>query len=151
MKSTLKDYEKWKIANQEGEFSIFDYVHAVLPTGAAGVDLLIAIARMTWPQFLEIDGLVLLAEQCSAHKLAQFRRQGLADADIEFWTNLLSVDGMLAASDAADRNHEEELASILVAAWRAKLHAEFPTRSFFVRVVRDEDAGDICVVFTQSR
>jgi hypothetical protein len=64
--------------------------------------------------------------------------------------NLFSVDGLLGAQESSHPDYEDEFAAILERSWSAKLAADYPGRHFMVRTVRDEDAGDLCVVFTDE-
>ena len=150
MKAHLSDYERWKAANAPGELSLFDYAYAAFRSNAVAADGILAIAALVWPTFVEVDGLVLLTEQYTEAKVADLRAQGLSEREVEFWINLFCVDGFFHDLELESPEHQEQLAEILQQSWEAKLVREFPGRAFHVRVVRDADVGDLCVVFTRS-
>ncbi len=150
MKAHLADYEQWKASNAPSELSLAEYIHGVFRTKAVAADAILAIAALVWPAFIEVDGLVLLAEQYSPAKLAELRAQGLSEGEAELWINLFCVDGFFLDLEMASPDHEEQLAETLVQSWEAKLAREFPGRAFHVRILRDADVGDLCVVFTRG-
>jgi hypothetical protein len=118
-----------------------------LRTSGAESDLVVGIASLVWPRFLEVDGLVFLAEHYAADKVRALADQGIAGGELEYWINLFSIDGFFNELRGASLEHAELLAELLAKAWRAKLATEFPLRQFVVNVIRDAEAGDICVVF----
>jgi len=150
MSINLPDYQQWKKSNADKEFSFFDYAHAILREKAAPADLVLGIASIVWPNFVQIGDGVYLAEQYSEAKVESLRAQGLARDQIEFWVNIFSVDGFFADLDSWTEAHEEDFSQILASAWRRKLELEFPQRKFVVQVLQDPDVGDLCVVFTQK-
>lgn len=146
----MPDYESWRSANQPQGFSLFDYVHAIMSTNDLPTDLLLAMARLLWPEFVAFDGMVFLKEQFS---LARVQEHGRSDDEstTEYWINLLSVDGFFSYSHSDKLSQDEAFANILAEAWRAKLRADFPDRSFDVKVMVDESVGDILLTFTSVR
>ncbi len=143
-------YQQWREANPQGSFSWFDFAHCVMRDGEIGGDLAIALARLIWPEFIEIDSLVFLAEQYSEDRASSLRNQAIVGHHLEYWMNLFSVDGFFSGVDGTPEETQEHLAKILVDAWRAKLTTDFPSRKFVVEIVRDDDVGDLCVVFMQG-
>ncbi len=150
MRSNLRDYERWRSSNLPESFSLFDYIHAIMKTKQISADLVIALARLLWPDFVEINGRVFLAEQYSEAKLHELRTQGFNETEAQYWMNLFSVDGLLGAQESSHPDYEGEFAAILECSWSAKLAMDYPGRHFMVRTVQDEDAGDICIVFTDE-
>jgi hypothetical protein len=143
-------YEQWKAVNPSDSFSWFDYAHCVLRDGQIAGDFAIAIARLVWPAFVEVQGLVFLADQYSDEKMSDLLGQGIVGQQLEYWMNLFSVDGFFSGVESSTQEDEEQLARILAGAWKAKLGAEFPARDFVVEIVRDDDVGDLCLVFVQG-
>jgi hypothetical protein len=145
----MSRYEHWKDANYPSFFSWFDYAHCVLRERQVAADFAIAIARIVWPNFIEIDGLIFLADQYSDEKVSSLRTQGVAGQQLEYWMNLFSIDGFFSGVDSTTQEDEEQFAGMLVCTWKAKLQSEFITRDFVVEIAKDDAAGDLCVVFTQ--
>lgn len=150
MTASMKDFERWRSANAGQEFSLFDYAYAALCDTRAGADLALAMTKLVWPRFVEVEGCVFLGEQYSLAKESELRSRGFTGPDLEFWINLFSVDGLVRGLPSTSADHEEELALLLRDSWDAKLKKDFPDRFFLVRIVRDEDVGDVCLVFTQA-
>jgi hypothetical protein len=143
-------FEDWKAANVERTFGWVDYAHSVLKEHQVPGDFAIAMAQLLWPEFIEVEGSVFLAEQYSSGKALRLEGQGFKGAELEYWMNLFSVDGFLDGVDSATEEDEEQLATLLVKTWQAKLRADFPLRSFRVLAVRDDEAGDLCVTLTSN-
>lgn len=64
----MPDYESWRSANQPQGFSLFDYVHAIMSTNDLPTDLLLAMARLLWPEFVAL--------RQHARERESLRRQG---------------------------------------------------------------------------
>jgi hypothetical protein len=135
-------YPAWSAANG-GRLSWFDYAAGALHESRAPEDLVLALARILWPTFVEVDGLVFLSDSYSSERVEQLRSQGLEGAQLEHWMNLFCLDGLVPTRC-------EDLAPRLLDTWRAKLGADYPTRTFDVKVLRDEDVGDVCITFFQT-
>ncbi len=148
--STASRYEQWRAANPPGSFSWFDYAHCVLRERKIAGDFAVAVARLVWPEFVEVDGLVFLADQYSDEKASSLRDQGIVGRQLEYWMNLFSVDGFFSGVEASTPEDQEQMAGMLVSAWKTKLRSEFVARTFSVEIVRDDDVGDLCIVFTQG-
>jgi hypothetical protein len=136
MHNRLADYDRWRVANEGIEFSLFDYAYGCLRTSGAEADLIVAIASLVWPRFLEVGGLVFLAEQYTVEKVQALSDQGIAGVELEYWINLFSIDGFFHGLPGVSAEHAEFLAQVLAKAWRAKLTTEFPLREFVVEPVR---------------
>ena len=145
----LKDYERWRRLNRE-PFSLYDYAYAAAYQQRLPADAMMAFAMLIWPPFRDVDGLVLLAEQYDATKLARLRSQGLTEAKLEYWMNLLSVDGLFQSLPGATRWHMRAFANTLHQSWRAKLRQDYPMLRFRVEVVIDDEVDDVCVVFYRA-
>ncbi len=144
--ANLKDYESWRRLNAE-PFSLFDYAYAVARARRLPADALMAFGAIIWPSFRNVGGMVLLAEQYDPTKLEYLRSQGLSERKIEYWMNLLCIDGFFKALPGATAWHMRSFAETLCQTWRAKLSRDFPTRRFRVEIVVDDEVGDVCVVF----
>lgn len=146
----LQDYERWRTANNE-QFSLHDYAYAVMLTKRVPADALLAFVELVWPNFIEVDGLVLVAEHFDQAKLIDLRSRDYGGSELEFWMNIFSVDGLLQGLPGDCPSHAVSLAKTLQQTWEAKLIRDFPGRRFRVQVVEDESVGDVCVVFNQEQ
>lgn len=145
----MPDFDKWRSVNRAQGFSLFDYAHAILSTHQLPTDLLLATARMLWPEYETYGGMVFLKEQFSAARVEEHRKT-LSKTETEYWVNLLCIDGLFAYSGSPDLSQDEEFARIVSESWRAKLRADFPDRSFDVKLMVDESVGDVLVTFTSA-
>ncbi|WP_156041499.1 hypothetical protein [Chondromyces apiculatus] len=121
-----------------------------MKTARLSADVVIALARLIWPDFVEIDGRVFLVAQYSDLKLKELRAQGFDETEAQYWMNLFPVEGLLGDEESLQPDHEDEFAAILEHSWAAKLAADYPGRRFMVKTARDGDVGDVCVVFTNE-
>lgn len=143
-------FEHWKAANNSRDsFSWFDYAHCVLRDQRIAGDMAVAIARLVWPDFIEVEGLVFLADQYSEEKAATLRNQGVDGHWLEYWINLFSVDGFFDGISASSEDHDA-LSCRLATAWRKKVETEFLGRNFVVEIVNENDSEDICVALYQG-
>lgn len=138
-------YEDWKAANPARSFTWADYAHFVLQEREVPGDFALAMAKVLWPRFIEVEECVFLAEHYSEEKALSLQKQGLSNRQVEYWLNLFSVDGFFHGVESSTEEDEEQFAQVLVETWRAKLRIEFPGRTFVVEAVRDDEAGDLCV------
>lgn len=141
-------YHDWVKANL-GAFSWFDYAHHLLRDQPGAGDFASVIARLVWPDFVEVGRLLFLADQYSLEKLRSLQSQGLDGRELEYWMNLFSVDGFFDGIASVTLDAQKRLARAMSNAWKAKAMQEYPDRAFEVEMIEDEETGDICVAFTQ--
>lgn len=134
-------FQKWREANGE-TFTGLDYVFQMLRESEFDQDAVIAIARLVWPPFVEVDGFVFLSDQYTEEKLRDLRAAGTQEHRIEYWMNLVTVDEIFDQPEQA-----VEFTMIVAAAWNAKLSYEFSGRSFRVETPFDSETGEVGVVF----
>lgn len=146
----LVDFDQWKRANRESRFSLVDYAFAALHGQVAHADGAVAFADLFWPNFIEIDGLVLISPLFSKEKLEELRARGLSDRDVELWMNLLSVDGLLGTLKGTTDDHVEYVSRVLAESWQQKLARDFPSGSHHATVKKDTESGDVCVTVLRS-
>lgn len=149
----LLDFGKWKEKNAP-TFSLLDYIYGTMETKAVSPDIYVAFAQMYWPDFVEIDGLVFLAANYDAKYLSELKDQGVARNRIEYWMNLVCLDGIIEMPSVEKPDefigHTQYVASKLKEMWTAKVQQFSNDRTFQVAIVEDIDAGDLCITLYQG-
>lgn len=140
----LKDYLKWKNVNG-GSFSLFDYLHGVLSTKNLHPDCIIALLELIHPTFVEKDGYIIVKEELIGEKLEQFQSGDLEKGEVEYWTNLINIDGVLPNFSF---EFYSTILEIMSNTWRAKLDKDFPSKNFKVKCFI-EDSNEFFITFTQ--
>jgi hypothetical protein len=130
----------------------------------AGLDdykRLVASAYLFWPDFVEVDGCILLAEMYDAGRFAEWMSTlGGERERVERVINEVSLgDLLMNQSPENDRELGEltdwaadalaELAEVLASCWRGALADRFPDRGFHVGV--DYRAANLPAVFFYTR
>jgi hypothetical protein len=88
------------------------------------------------------DGAVFLSEKFSEARYSELRSTFSSSRDVEYWMNLVSIDGLLDPLEGLSEEHIAAFSEHLSESWRAKLGIDFPDRPFEVLLARDEDTGD---------
>ncbi|MEP5759436.1 MAG: hypothetical protein ABJ327_09095 [Litoreibacter sp.] len=143
---SLSDYENWVNANSPNKFSLFDYLHGILKTKDIEPDLIVAFLKVFWPEFYCIDGFIFLKEEFQEGKYVDLVKQGTSEKDIEYWMNLVSVDGLF---DSATFEQSKYIAHQMAEIWKSKLQSDFTDKEFIVECLTEED--EVYVVFHQDR
>lgn len=138
----MLDYGAWVDASGGVGFSFVDYVHAQVLQGNITTDILGAVVGWLWPEFVDVDGSIILASQI--YKFKGFKSQGLPVDEIEYWSNLTNIDGVLLGMPNTFSLH---LATVIKDMWRSKLHNDFPDRKFVVEVVEVREQNELNVTF----
>ncbi|MFE6666911.1 hypothetical protein ACFVFH_25510 [Streptomyces sp. NPDC057697] len=130
--STIKSWaDEWG-----GDVDYLDYI-------AYNSDLaaLVALSRIFWPRFVEADGCVLWDRAYDEANFELWREELSGDTRrIEATLNQLRVWQLVESDETSgDSKALEFTATCIAKTWRAALHAEFPDRTFDVRVIESED------------
>lgn len=133
-------------ANHGTEDALFSY--------GASRDAL-SYARLFSPDFVEVEGSVLLASFKDINSPQQFREAKRTEAttltDLEENFNWIEPSYVLADRPKTDRE-EELLCRFIASSWDAYLKARFPERTFAVRLIPAEETGDtLGVGFSEVR
>lgn len=139
----LKDYEFWKKSNRN-LFSKRDYIHAIITSKKASLDLYFAFLDLYWPKFVEKDNMIFIEDSLQTKKQL-LEDQKTSPKEKEYWINFLSIDGLL--TNEEDQDKLSHLSMKIAEAWKSKLHNDFPKRKFKLHVISDDD--DIAVTFHQ--
>ncbi len=68
-KLDLKDFRKWKEANKERDFSLFDYIFQMKNLNNLSSDIFFGFYELCWPTFLTYKNYVFLKEAFSQQKV----------------------------------------------------------------------------------
>ncbi|MGW1715811.1 hypothetical protein [Streptomyces sp. NPDC002156] len=128
-----------KIKSWADEWGGVDYIDYVKRNG--DLALLVAFSRIFWPRFVEVGGCVLWDRAYEESNFNVWQESLSGDSRrIEVTLNQLRVWQVVESGDMSeDRQALEFIAACIAKTWRAALRAEFPDRSFDVRVINSED------------
>lgn len=133
-------------------FEIGDFVSAF------GSPLLaIAYSKLFWPEFVEFEGMVFLAEAFdneAQQRVSEALKQNIeSKSEIEEAFNLYEVPSYFFGTNAGDTTEDEdhELAKIMAEMWMAKLRMDFPNKAFKMEIVPPEvSGGEVSLLFYQE-
>ena len=132
-------------------FNVFDFLHA---EGSPAHALL--YSRLFWPEFVEIDEMVLLKEsvedEADRDRLAGATKRYSGDRrKTEESFNLVEVPCLFGKRLLeTDEKEAQWLADRLAAMWRCRLKELYPSRRFSVEVIPPEETGgEVGIVFYQ--
>lgn len=105
-----------------------------------GAELAIAFSSLYWPEFVEVEGCVLLRERYSPSRFQDWWKELAGDRSriegvvnhVHLW-DLFDLDGTSVPDEAV-----QDLAQVLGLTWRCALQHRFPERDFEVNVVLDD-------------
>ncbi len=135
----------WRSANGP-TFTPWDFLQAT-----ATLEQAAAFATLFWPDLVEHEGAVYLAEHFDAANVARWRREAPAidGPGLERVLNHCHLSDRLATVDGLAQGALRHLAGVLAATWSCRLAHRFPSRVFEVSWHEDAD-GDITITFWQS-
>ena len=134
-------------------FNVLDFLHA---EGSPLVALM--YARLFWPEFVEVDGMVLLKESVEdeadrARVMDAMQRKGGDRAFVEYSFNMREVEDIFGRR-IGDSTDAEDLVLVekLCAMWQCRLREVYPGLTFSVLVVPPESTGgSVGITFYQPR
>lgn len=103
--------------------------------------LVIALSRLFWPSFVEVEGCVLWDRGFEEQNFSQWYAHFSGDTTrVEEMLNQFRVWQLVESDDVEeDREALDAVASRISSSWKAALAAKFPDRDFDIRVIRSED------------
>ena len=114
-------------------------------------------AKLFWPDFVQVDELLLrsdiIEDESDAQRVRQALRQWNGDlVKTERAFNRLDIPAGVFGKRISESNDliDEQLAETLVEMWDARLNQVFPDRKFLVILERESD-GEMSVTFYQNR
>jgi hypothetical protein len=141
--NALSDYQRWKQANNNIKFSIFDYIYGMIIEKKIPIDFCIALFKLFYPEFIVIENHVFLKEEYEKEKYINLVKQNCQKKEIEYWMNLLNIDPFFFQEDEENNDNFADLSIAIceqmVDLWSQKLHKEFPDKQFCVKHLKDDE------------
>ena len=138
----VDDYLSFREANHPRLVSGIDYVHAIHTTENLPADFAVWVARMYWPEFTLVDGMVYVSELHFERYEQDFLNSTISPSNSQFWINLLEITGMF---DNLSFDGAMEVASIMASTWNAKLTMEFGPSFALARAFSDDETNEVFV------
>ncbi len=143
----LPNYRKWKRGQVPSPVGVWDYL------GHRGdFELAFAFGKLFWPDFVEVEGCVLLEEQYDETSFRTWQREFEGDcARVEAMMNHVHVYDLFpeVPADHLDAQLFERLGRLLVQTWTHALKEAFPARAFNVTYSNEPQAYGPTVGFHQ--
>ena len=133
--------------NTKGEKpSAYTLIYWLIQDKKIDPEILFSFLELYWPTFIKKDQYVFLKEKFSEE---EYNRLINEKSNLEYWINLLTVDDFF--SETVDAEEKSiALAKILVEIWQTKLKKDFPSMSFTVEYLEDQECGDYGLTFYQT-
>ncbi len=129
----LLNFQQWKQANGN-DFSIWDYL-----SGIANVEVAIAFSKLFWPEFIEHQGGIFLAEAFDIEIYQQWKEKLVNDINaIERMMNHQHIDDILPGAEKVGIDNLYYLGDTIAQMWSSRLKLVYPDRTFQVNCDRDE-------------
>lgn len=136
------DPERLHIARKSGspnEFSFWDFLHDL----RYGPEMALAYGKVFWPDLIEVDDYILLAENYDPDYLRR-----VLDADgpslVEATINTTYLNVLFGDDDDVDLKVWEHLGTVMCRLWELRAMSSFPDKRFVTRFdwyVEDGDPG----------
>jgi hypothetical protein len=143
---SLKDFARW---HRDGNFSLWGYATANLTP-----DLLIAVSKLFWPDFILYEDCILWAHRFSKENFLAWKAKLHDDLSAveKLYNHEHLGEGLLQhlPEPLSDQNILY-LKDTLVQIWGAALRSNFPDRKIEIEAEFQEDSGDYVITFWQTR
>ena len=136
------DFASFVSANVGRIVSGFDYLHAVYKSQGLAADFILWFARLFWPDFKTVDGIIFVSELFSAERYQELLSNGHSTTQAQFWMNLLEITGLF---DDLPTDQAMVIAESLAGSWNSKLQKELGISSTLARAIYDEETGEVFV------
>lgn len=136
------DFSSFISANPEKSVSGIDYLHAIYKTQRIDGDFLVWFARLFWPEFKVVDGLVFVASLFDDDQYREIVIGGKTAERAQYWVNLLEITGLF---DELTQNQARELADVVAATWNSKMLASLGEVKSPALVIEDASTGEVFV------
>lgn len=139
----MSDFQQWKKANSD-DFSLWNYL-----SGAANVEIALAFTTLFWPDFVEHDGGIFLAEAFNQEIYEQWKAElGNDIAAIERVMNHQHIDDILPGAENVGIDNLVALGQVIEQMWDNRLKSCYPAQDFQVLCKKDEYT--VVVTFCQT-
>ncbi|MGE3540683.1 MAG: hypothetical protein AB7N91_24990 [Candidatus Tectimicrobiota bacterium] len=142
--SQLPKVQRWLAGQGEG---VWDFLSI-----CGGAELAIAFSTLYWPEFIDVEGCVLLRERYEAANFQEWWEKLNGDmSKIEAVINHVHLWDLFVLDENVPDKALEDLARILALCWRCALQEQFPKRIFDVHVVADDTEYGPTISFSTIR
>jgi hypothetical protein len=139
----MSDFQQWKKANGD-DFSIWNYL-----SGVTTVEMALAFTTLFWPDFVEHDCGIFLAEAFNQELYEQWKAElGNDIAAIERVMNHQHIDDLLPGAEGVGIDNLFYLGQVIQQMWKNRLKSGYPDRSF--QVLCNQDEYTVVVTFCQT-
>ena len=117
-------------------------MHTIYKAHGLAVDFILYFAKLFWPDFKVLDGLVYLSELFEPERYRNLLGEGRNSTEVQYWMNLLEVTGLFDELSTGDAMF---IAEALATNWNSKMAAEFGSVMTLARAIRDDETGEVFV------
>jgi hypothetical protein len=140
----MSEFQQWKKANGD-DFSIWDYL-----SGVANVEMALAFTKLFWPDFIEHDEGIFLAEAFNQDIYEQWKAElGNDIAAIEQVMNHQHIDDLLPGAESVGIDNLFSLGQVIQQMWKNRLKSCYPAQDF--QVFCNKDEYTVVVTFCQTQ
>jgi len=141
----MPNFQQWKKSNN-GDFSIFDYLGAV-----GNMELVIALTKLFYPDVVEHEGGIFLAETFQPEIYEQWKAQLENMNEIERVMNHLHLDDLFSDVEEVGIENLYYLGQTLQKMWELRLQSLYPQQEFKVLCNLDTEAETVVLTFSSVR
>lgn len=143
-------FEKWKDQFNDPDLTLWDYI-----AYSAHPELAAAFCSLFWPDFVEIEDCVFLAENFKKHSFDEWRTKLEGDrVKLESLINHVHVYDLFpnSSSGLVDLTAYEQVGRTLLKCWSCALSERFPDKQFkFVFSTEPDEYGPTLTFYQESR
>ena len=133
----IYSFEELQNSNEGKAFSVADYLQYALNESRFTYDVIMCFIKLVSPTFVEIDGFYLIEEVGSVERFKYYRNQGMAEKDLEYWSNMTDLRNIFAELSF---DEARSIAVVIADCWTKMLRIQsISSDKFFVVDDRDED------------
>ena len=136
------DFSSFSSANMGIAVSGFDYLHAVYKSQDLPADFIFWFAKMFWPEFKTVDGVIFISEIFDPARYKELMNDNKYCKNAQFWMNLVEITGIF---DGLSSDQAMIIAKILANSWSSKLYSETGDKMMIARAINDEETGEVFV------
>ncbi len=148
-KLTLPSYEKLKADLEKPELTLWDYINY-----RGDFELAAAFCKLFWPDFIEVEGCILLAAHYDPKSFEQWKQKFEGDCEqIELMMNHTHVYDLFLNCESShlDRTVFEIIGQTLLKCWLHALREAFPDKQFkFTYATEPEEYGPTLSFYTEQ-
>ena len=157
--SLLPDYQKWRVEESSSTRGFWDYL-----SPNANHEIAAAFSKLFWPEFIEVEGLILLAEMYPKLGMTaeEFKQTLVTNpGSIEYTVNHLDIPYMYQGFGWATVDGElthcvptqlyDYLARSILFSWKHALKVAYPDREFVCEYDDDPRLANYRIYFFQRK